>query len=159
MVFATKQVQSEALQMTSASDESRVSLNIVVDWDTPHQTLNVAVASQWTWDDLDNAIEESVMLAQTAPGPVAAIVDVRTQPVIPGGPRFISQNYDRVQQLLAWNQLRHNTPILLVGANDKLRIAFDSLRMIDPHIGTDVFFTDTAAEALLYLRQFFSQFA
>lgn len=129
--------------------ESFVSVSIYVQWDSIEpDTLYFTIHNSWTWAELEQQIDAAVELAVRA---VPVIVDLREWTGLPCSNLFLPDNLKPAKALIARNVLRQS-PVVVVGADADARMLYDCLRMMDAHIGWQVYFTDTPDAARDFLR-------
>jgi len=128
-------------------------VNVEARWDNPEQTiLYFRIRDGWTWAELDQQLDAVEDLTRYLPYDVSAILDVQENPTLPGGSLFLPDNLQHARSLLQRNQRRHGA-VIVVGADESIRMIFGCLRLIDSRIGWQVYFTDTLEEARAYLHQ------
>lgn len=112
--------------------------------------LHLTLQPNWDWPELFRQFD--ALCQCHLANPSAVILDVCQGTDAPGGSFFLSANMPYLDDLLALNRKRR-FPVVIVGADAKARMIYDTLRMMDSHIGWRVYFTDTVDEARAYLLE------
>ena len=112
--------------------------------------LHLTLQPNWEWPELFRQFD--ALCQYHLANPSAVILDVCQGADAPGGSIFLSANMPYLDALLTLNRQRR-FPVVIVGADAKARMIYDTLRMMDSHIGWRVYFTDTADEARTYLLE------
>ncbi|MAS32417.1 MAG: hypothetical protein CL610_00325 [Anaerolineaceae bacterium] len=127
-------------------------MSIQVSWfDDKQRILYFAMQPGWAWEELNRQIERALRMIRAGGVPTPVILDVGGDLELPQGNLFQMDNLQEVNRLLKQNA-RRTAPVVVVHAGEQTRLLYESLRLIDPQVGRQVFFTDSLDDARAYLE-------
>ncbi len=93
-------------------------MGILIDWVDENQTaLQYTLSGEWTWEELEAAIQRATELLDSSTKPVYVIIDMRRCPMLPF---FHLQNLRTIANAPTTNH-PNNKGFLVVGANRFIR--------------------------------------
>lgn len=122
-------------------------------WDNDEQTVMLCeFEGRWNWDEMFVTLDKIKKITDKAEREISAIVDVRGGMNMPGGSLLTAANFEHAKKMLKMGE--HGTgPIVVVGANNMIRMAYEAVAGINKRATSNVFFADSVKQARAILEQ------
>lgn len=122
-------------------------MSIDLYWDNDEQTVLLCEFHPgWTWDEMYKILDAVKKITDNATYEIAAIIDIQAGVGIPGGSLFNRETLNHAKKMLQMGE-GGTGPVVVVGANPLIRMAYEALKRIDKNVGSSVYLVKTLDEA------------